>query len=87
MAEAPPVAPSSTAGSGLFHPVDIMSGVVVFLVALPLCLGIALASGDAPLFAGLVSGIVGGIVVGALSGSSTSVSAPRQDWPRWLQPK
>jgi MFS superfamily sulfate permease-like transporter len=49
--------------------------VVVFLVALPLCLGIALASG-APLFSGLVAGIVGGIVVGALSGSHTSVSGP-----------
>lgn len=60
---------------GGFHPVDLTAGVVVFLVALPLCLGIALASG-APLFAGIVSGIVGGIVVGALSGSSTSVSGP-----------
>jgi MFS superfamily sulfate permease-like transporter len=48
---------------------------VVFLVALPLCLGIALASG-APLFAGILSGIVGGIVVGALSGSDVSVSGP-----------
>lgn len=48
---------------------------VVFLVALPLCLGIALASG-APLFAGVVAGIVGGIVVGALSGSHSSVSGP-----------
>lgn len=54
---------------------DIPSGVVVFLVALPLCLGIALASG-APLFSGVVSGIIGGIVVGALSGSHTSVSGP-----------
>lgn len=48
---------------------------VVFLVALPLCLGIALASG-APLFSGLISGIVGGLVVGALSGSQLSVSGP-----------
>lgn len=48
---------------------------VVFLVALPLCLGIALASG-APLFAGIVAGVVGGIIVGALSGSHTSVSGP-----------
>lgn len=54
---------------------DSMSGVIVFLVALPLCLGIALASG-APLFSGLVAGIVGGVVVGALSGSHTSVSGP-----------
>jgi len=54
---------------------DFRSGVVVFLVALPLCLGIALASG-APLFAGVISGIVGGIIVGYLSGSSLSVSGP-----------
>lgn len=54
---------------------DLVSGIVVFLVALPLCLGIALASG-APLFAGLLAGIVGGIVVGTLSGSHTSVSGP-----------
>ncbi|MGL4421629.1 MAG: SulP family inorganic anion transporter, partial [Gemmataceae bacterium] len=56
-------------------PRDLAAGVVVFLVALPLCLGVALASG-APLFAGLVSGIVGGILVGLLSGSQTSVSGP-----------
>ena len=54
---------------------DIPASVVVFLVALPLCLGIALASG-APLFSGLISGIVGGLVVGALSGSQLSVSGP-----------
>jgi MFS superfamily sulfate permease-like transporter len=54
---------------------DSAAGLVVFLVALPLCLGIALASG-APLLAGLVAGIVGGIVVGALSGSEVSVSGP-----------
>jgi carbonic anhydrase/SulP family sulfate permease len=48
---------------------------VVFLVALPLCLGIALAS-DAPLFSGIMTGILGGIVVGLLSGSHTSVSGP-----------
>jgi len=47
----------------------------VFLVALPLCLGIALASG-APLFSGLLAGVIGGIVVGALSGSHASVSGP-----------
>ena len=46
---------------------DLVAGIVVFLVAIPLCLGIALASG-APLFSGILSGIVGGIVVGALSG-------------------
>ena len=54
---------------------DLPSSLVVFFVALPLCLGIALASG-APLFSGLISGIVGGIVVGALSGSSLGVSGP-----------
>lgn len=54
---------------------DIPSSVVVFFVALPLCLGIALASG-APLFSGLIAGIVGGIVVGALSGSQIGVSGP-----------
>lgn len=54
---------------------DFASGLVVFLVALPLCLGIALASG-APLFAGIISGIVGGIAVGVLSTSNLSVSGP-----------
>lgn len=58
-----------------FWSTDFPSSVVVFLVALPLCLGIALASG-APLFSGLMAGIVGGIVVGSLSGSSLSVSGP-----------
>ncbi|QIH38143.1 SulP family inorganic anion transporter [Flavobacterium sp. Sr18] len=54
---------------------DFASGLVVFLVALPLCLGIAMASG-APLFSGIISGIVGGIVVGYLSTSHISVSGP-----------
>lgn len=54
---------------------DLPSSIVVFLVALPLCLGVALASG-APLFAGLVTGVVGGIVVASLSGSQLSVSGP-----------
>ncbi len=54
---------------------DLIAGLVVFLVALPLCLGVALASG-APLVSGLIAGIVGGIVVGAISGSHTSVSGP-----------
>ncbi len=54
---------------------DLPSSIVVFFVALPLCLGIALASG-APLFSGLISGIVGGIIVGALSGSNIGVSGP-----------
>lgn len=54
---------------------DFASGLVVFLVALPLCLGIALASG-APLFSGIISGVVGGIIVGYLSQSHLSVSGP-----------
>lgn len=54
---------------------DAPAGLVVFLIALPLCLGIALASG-APLFSGLIAGIVGGIVIGSLSNSHTSVSGP-----------
>ena len=54
---------------------DFSSGLVVFLVALPLCLGIAMASG-APLCSGIISGIIGGIVVGYLSTSHLSVSGP-----------
>ncbi len=65
----------------LFH--DLSSGLVVFLVALPLCLGVALASnptsenaGSVPMIAGVLAGVVGGILVGLLSGSHTSVSGP-----------
>ncbi len=54
---------------------DLPASIVVFFVAVPLCLGIALASG-APLFAGIISGIVGGIVVGVASGSPLGVSGP-----------
>ena len=54
---------------------DLPASIVVFFVAVPLCLGIALASG-APLFSGLIAGIVGGIVVGAISNSSLGVSGP-----------
>lgn len=54
---------------------DLLASLVVFLVALPLCLGIALASG-APLQAGLIAGVVGGIVVGSLSGSPLSIAGP-----------
>lgn len=54
---------------------DLPAGLSVFLVALPLCLGIALASG-APLFSGLVAGMIGGLVIGFLSGSEVSVSGP-----------
>ncbi len=54
---------------------DMPASIVVFFVALPLCLGIALASG-APLFSGLIAGIIGGIVVGSMSGSKIGVSGP-----------
>jgi MFS superfamily sulfate permease-like transporter len=54
---------------------DFAAGLVVFLVALPLCLGIALASG-APLFSGIISGVIGGIIVGFLSQSHVSVTGP-----------
>lgn len=54
---------------------DLSASIVVFLVAVPLCLGIALASG-APLFSGIIAGIVGGILVGAISGSQLGVSGP-----------
>ncbi|MCF4100713.1 SulP family inorganic anion transporter [Gillisia sp. M10.2A] len=54
---------------------DLPASLVVFFVALPLCLGIALASG-APLFSGVIAGIIGGIVVGSISGSSVGVSGP-----------
>ncbi|MFB0925599.1 MAG: SulP family inorganic anion transporter, partial [Vicingaceae bacterium] len=65
------------AKKGLFSNIkqDLPASIVVFFVAVPLCLGIALASG-APLFSGLISGIVGGIIVGALSNSSLGVSGP-----------
>lgn len=54
---------------------DLPASIVVFLVALPLCLGIALGSG-APLFSGIIAGVVGGILVGSMSGSALSVSGP-----------
>ena len=67
--------PQSKLVSATTLPRDLTAGLVVFLVALPLCLGIALAS-EAPLFSGVLAGIVGGILVGTLSGSHTSVSGP-----------
>lgn len=54
---------------------DLPAGIVVFLVAMPLCLGIALASG-APFFSGVISGIIGGIIIGFMSNSHLSVSGP-----------
>lgn len=69
----PQVSGVSTAGRDWVA--DLTAGVVVFLVALPLCLGIAFAS-NAPLISGVLAGIVGGIVVGLISGSHSSVSGP-----------
>ena len=54
---------------------DLIAAVIVFMVAIPLCLGIALASG-APLFSGIISGIVGGILTGILSPSHVSIAGP-----------
>ena len=54
---------------------DLQASIVVFLVALPLCLGIALAS-EAPMFSGIIAGVVGGIIVGIASGSALGVSGP-----------
>ena len=68
MPETHPPAPSTLRG-------DLVAALVVFLVALPLCLGVALASG-APLISGVVAGVVGGVLVGVLSGSGASVSGP-----------
>ena len=59
---------------------DLPASIVVFLVALPLCLGIALASGAPPL-AGLIAGILGGLVVAPISGSAVGVSGPLLAWP------
>ena len=64
---------ASDRGSNLKH--DFLASIVVFLVALPLCMGIAIASG-VPVAAGLISGIVGGLVVGALAGCPLQVSGP-----------
>ena len=75
---ATPVAPGEPRPkTSLFSTIgqDAPAGLVVFLVALPLCLGISLASG-APLLAGVIAGIVGGLVVSVLSGSALSVSGP-----------
>lgn len=71
---APSTAHSPPSGEGTLV-ADLTAGLVVFLVALPLCLGVALAS-NAPLFSGILAGIVGGLLVGAISQSHTSVSGP-----------
>ena len=54
---------------------DVLASIVVFLVALPLCLGIAIASGAPPAL-GLITGIIGGLVVGSIAGSPLQVSGP-----------
>lgn len=74
---APVATPEPLPRKSLFSTIgqDAPAGLVVFLVALPLCLGISLASG-APLLAGVVAGIVGGVLVSLLSGSAVSVSGP-----------
>ncbi|MFZ9979478.1 MAG: bifunctional SulP family inorganic anion transporter/carbonic anhydrase [Opitutales bacterium] len=72
---AAPSAPQMPVNAWGAVPKDLGAGLVVFLVALPLCLGIALASG-APMLAGIVSGVVGGMLVAWLSGSHTSISGP-----------
>lgn len=72
-AAAKPGAPGSGAQSAFGS--DLLASVVVFLVALPLCMGIAMAS-NMPIAAGLITGIIGGIVVGAIAGSPLQVSGP-----------
>ena len=61
---------------------DFLSSFVVFLVAIPLCLGVAVASGMPP-EAGLITGIIGGLVVGLIGGSPLQVSAPLRAWWFW----
>src|ERR1700754_4734425 len=65
---------------------DLISGVVVFLVALPLCLGVALAS-NAPLFSGVLAGIVGGILVGMLGWGQASARGPAAGLPAIVAPQ
>ena len=67
-------ASSSASASSAFSQ-DLLASVVVFLVALPLCMGIAIASG-APPASGLITGIIGGLIVGLLAGSPLQVSGP-----------
>ena len=73
--DASPTTAHAPPGRGGTLVADLTAGLVVFLVALPLCLGVALAS-NAPLFSGILAGIVGGLVVGGISHSHTSVSGP-----------
>jgi MFS superfamily sulfate permease-like transporter len=62
-------------GGGPTWPRDLLASIVVFLVALPLCMGVAIASGVPPAF-GLITGVVGGLIVGSLAGSPLQVSGP-----------
>lgn len=67
--------PHNQATLAVTLPRDLRAGLVLFMVALPLCMGVAVASG-APPFSGILAGVIGGIVVGALSGSQKSISGP-----------
>src|SRR5262245_57801723 len=71
--ESRPRRQSGKTSGNLVH--DFMASIVVFLVALPLCMGIAIASG-VPVAAGLLSGIIGGVVVGVIGGAPLQVSGP-----------
>src|ERR687897_2611107 len=73
MHEAPNHSPQQPSAASFSR--DLLASIVVFLVALPLCMGIAIASGVPPA-AGLITGIIGGIVAGALSGAPLQVSGP-----------
>lgn len=62
---------------------DVLASIVVFLVALPLCMGIAIASGvppDKAAAVGIISGIIGGLIVGLIAGCSLQVTGPQRDW-------
>jgi len=66
--------------------VDFPAGIVVFLVSIPMSLGIALASG-APLFSGLLTGIIGGLMVAPLSGSQLGISGTAGVYRYWYSPR